>query len=74
MIGGLTEDPSDAPGPFGNYLLATTHTMERSESSGGMGPILDSQDWVFAATSGEHLEMHIKYEDGGSGTEGIPPT
>src|SRR2546425_283822 len=26
VIGGLTEDPADAPGPFGNYLLATTHT------------------------------------------------
>ena len=24
IIGGLTEDPADAPGPFGNYLLATT--------------------------------------------------
>src|ERR1051325_1807598 len=27
VIGGLTEDPSDAPGPFGNYLVATTHDM-----------------------------------------------
>ena len=25
VIGGLTEDPADAPGPFGDYLLATTH-------------------------------------------------
>ncbi len=69
VIGGLTEDPSDAPGPFGNYLLATTHTMEKSVSSSGNGPILDSQDWVFAAASGEHLEMHIKYE-GGVGNRG----
>ncbi len=64
VIGGLTEDPADAPGPFGNYLLATTHTMQRSTSSSGMGPILDSQDWVFTAASGEHLELHIKYERG----------
>ena len=72
VIGGLTEDPADAPGPFGNYLLATTHTMERSTSSGsGMGPILDSQDWVFAAVSGERLELHIKYERG-SGNKGNP--
>jgi hypothetical protein len=63
VIGGLTEDPSDAPGPFGVYLSAVTHTMQRSTSSGG-GPILDSQDWVFSAVSGEHLEMHIKYERG----------
>jgi len=63
VIGGLTEDPADAPGPFGVYLLATTHTMQRSISS-GPGPSLDSQDWVFAAASGERLEMHIKYERG----------
>jgi hypothetical protein len=63
VIGGLTEDPADAPGPFGVYLLAATHTMQRSTSS-GTGPIMDSQDWVFGAASGEHLEMHIKYERG----------
>jgi len=63
VIGGLTEDPADAPGPFGVYLLATTHKVQRSTSSGS-GPILDSQDWVFAAATGEHLELHIKYERG----------
>src|ERR1700733_12711298 len=45
VIGGLTEDPADAPGPFGVYLPATTHTMQRSTSAGNSGPILDSQDW-----------------------------
>jgi hypothetical protein len=64
VVGGLTEDPADAPGPYGVYLPATTHTMQRSTSSSGTGPILDSQDWVFAAQSGEHLELHIKYERG----------
>ena len=37
--------------------------MQRSTSSGA-GPIVDSQDWVFAAASGEHLEMHIRFERG----------
>jgi hypothetical protein len=64
VIGGLTEDPSDAPGPFGTYLPATTHTMQRTSTSNGPGPIVDSQDWVFAAATGEHLELHIKYERG----------
>ena len=66
VIGGLTEDPADAPGPFGNYLPATTHTMQRTTSSpaSGAAPIIDSQDWVFSAATGEHLEMHIKYERG----------
>ena len=63
VIGGLTEDSNDAPGPFGVYLAATTHSMQRSTSSGS-GPILDSQDWVFGAATGEHLELHIKYERG----------
>jgi hypothetical protein len=63
VIGGLTEDPADAPGPFGVYLPATTHTLQRSASSGS-GPAVESQDWVFAASTGEHLELHIKYEPG----------
>jgi hypothetical protein len=64
IIGGLTDDPANAPGPFGNYLLATTHTMQRSTSVGASGPTLDSQDWVFAAAGGERLELHLKYERG----------
>src|SRR4029434_5974588 len=64
VIGGLTEDPSDAPGPFGNYLLATTHDMNWTTKSGGSGAILETHDWVFAAAAGERLEMHITYQRG----------
>ena len=65
VIGGLVDDPADAPGPFGVYLAATTtHTMQRSTSTMGSGPAIDSQDWVFQAPTGEHLELHIKYEHG----------
>jgi hypothetical protein len=77
VVGGLTEDPADVPGPFGVYLAATTHTMTRTTSSGSgssgnvPGPLLDSQDWVFGAAGGEHLELHIKYERGG-GNRGNP--
>jgi hypothetical protein len=70
VIGGLTEDPADAPGPFGNYLLATTHKVQRSTSA-ATGPIIDSQDWELTAATGEHLEMHIKYERG-TGNKGNP--
>lgn len=59
VVGGLTEDPSDAPGPFGVYLPAATHTMQKSISA-----TVASQDWVFTATGGERLELHIKYEPG----------
>src|SRR5262249_11821934 len=61
MVGGMSEDPVEVPGPFGVYLPATTHTMTRT-TTGGAGPTVDTQDWNFAAASGEHVEMHIKYE------------
>jgi hypothetical protein len=63
VIAGLTEDPADAPGPFGVYLPATTHTLQRSTKSGA-GPVLESQDWIFSAVNGEHLELHIQFERG----------
>jgi hypothetical protein len=72
VIGGLVDDPADAPGPFGVYLAATsTHTMTRSTSTSAAGAPIDSQDWVFQAPSGEHLELHIKYEHG-SANHGNP--
>jgi hypothetical protein len=64
VIGGITEDPADAPGPFGVYLLATTHKMSRSTMDSGSGALVDSQDWNLAAAGGEHLEIHLKYEKG----------
>jgi hypothetical protein len=74
VIGGLTADPADAPGPFGNYLLATTHSVQRTTTlpaTGGARPV-DTQDWVFEAASGERIEMHVKYERGG-GNKGRQP-
>jgi hypothetical protein len=44
--------------------------MQRSTSS-GEGPIIDSQDWVLAAATGERLEMHITFEKG-VGNKGNP--
>jgi len=70
VIGGLTEDPADAPGPFGVYLQATTHNMQRSTATIGTA-IMGSQDWTFAAATGEKLELHIKYESG-VGNRGNP--
>jgi hypothetical protein len=71
VVGGLVDDPADAPGPFGVYLAATTtHTMTRSTTTAAGSP-LDAQDWVFHAPSGEHLELHIKYAHG-SANHGNP--
>jgi hypothetical protein len=73
IISGLTEDPADAPGPFGNYLAASTHAMQRTSTgpATGGGPLIDTQDWTFAAVSGEKLELHLKYERG-SANKGNP--
>ncbi len=63
IVGGLVDDPADAPGPFGNFIYAPTHNVMRS-SSNASGTVIDSHDWVLEAPSGEHLELHIKYEHG----------
>jgi hypothetical protein len=70
VIGGLTEDPADAPGPCGNYLLATTHTAKRLTQYMGAAA-LSTQDWAFAAATGERLELHISFEPG-VGNKGNP--
>lgn len=66
VIGGLVADAADAPGPFDNFIFAATHTMRRSTMppASGAGPQVESQDWVFRAASGEHLELQVQYERG----------
>jgi len=63
VVGGLTADPADAPGPFGNYLLASTATAKRAIAGDGL-TVTETQDWVFQAASGEHLELHITFDRG----------
>lgn len=70
VIGGITDDAADAPGPFGVYLPGTVHTLRRTTSSGS-NPVVETQDWSFAAASGEHLELHITFERG-VGNRGSP--
>jgi len=52
IIAGLTSDPKDAPGPFGNYELATTNRMDRSVTVAGKDTLV-KEDWEFVAASGE---------------------
>ena len=63
VIGGLSEDPADVPGPFGVYLLATTHAMKSLiDFQGALA--MATQDWDFSAATGEHLSLHIAYTPG----------
>ena len=63
VIGGLTGDAASVPGVFADYQLAATHTMSRTVTNEN-GPLVESQDWVFRAASGEEVEMHIRFERG----------
>lgn len=60
VIGGLTDNSADVPGPFGNYVLASTSRMRRSYSASG-GSVVASQDWLFVSPTGERIEMQIQY-------------
>lgn len=65
VLAGITADPADAPGPFGVYLPASQHRMARSTVADG-GTALTEEDWEFTAASGEHMEIHLKYEPRGA--------
>jgi hypothetical protein len=64
LIFGLTADAKDAPGPFGVYMHASSHRMERSTNVGMGKEPLTEEHWEFGAPSGERLEVHLKYERG----------
>jgi hypothetical protein len=64
LIYGLTADPKDAPGPHGVYAPATTHKVSRSTTANAGGPTVEEQHWEFAAASGEHMELSLKFERG----------
>jgi hypothetical protein len=65
IIAGITADPADSPGPFGVYLPASTHRVERSTVAGAQ-PTLTDENWEFSTVSGEHMEVHVKYERRGA--------
>jgi hypothetical protein len=62
LIYGLTSGPKEAPGPFGVYQLATTHHMERSTTADAQAQT--TENWDFTSASGEHMELHLKYDRG----------
>ena len=62
LIFGLTGEVKEAPGPFGVYLPATTHHMERSTAADAQAQT--TEQWEFTAARGEHMELHLKYDRG----------
>ncbi len=63
IIHGLTEHAADSPGAFGVYQHASTARMSRTASAAA-GAMTGSEDWEFAAASGERMEVHVEYERG----------
>src|SRR3954451_22882012 len=63
IVHGLTENKADAPGTFGVYQPAAVAKMSRTSTASG-GVMTGSEDWEFAATTGERMEVHIEYERG----------
>ena len=61
VVGGITGDAADAPGPFGVYLPAKTHSLKRTTSS-GPGPVIETQDWLFEAATGEYFKFNVTFE------------
>src|SRR5262245_27081674 len=64
LIHGLTSNPRDGPGPHGVYQLATAHKVSRTTTANAGGPIMVDEHWEFAAASGEHMSVTLKYERG----------
>jgi hypothetical protein len=62
IIGGITEDPADAPGPYSVYLPASTHRVERAVKSEAGTTMAGEETWDFQAAGGEHLAAHITYQ------------
>jgi hypothetical protein len=66
VIGGLTADASEAPGPFGVYKYADEHSMQRITSAEDGRRIKEQSTWSFSAATGEKIRAHIEYERTGS--------
>jgi len=62
VIGGLTADAKNAPGPFGVYKAAASHRLERSTTGAVGQPIQTAENWEFVGPGGERMELHVKYE------------
>src|ERR1700674_2637538 len=61
IINGLVSDAKQAPGPFGNYVHATSVKASRAFNTAN-GVTLGEENWEFIGGNGERLEVHLKYE------------
>src|SRR5260370_38393730 len=63
IVNGLVSDAKEAPGPFGNYVHATSARASRAFNTAN-GVTQGEENWEFIGANGERLETHVKYERG----------
>ena len=70
ILGGIAADAT-TPDGFGVYLKASIANMTRTANAVG-GTVMVTEDWDFAAASGEHLQLHVKYTRGAANKPAAP--
>ena len=63
IIAGLTKDAADAPGRFAVFRRAGAASMQRSITATGPA-IINDETWQFSEPTGEHVNVHVKYQRG----------
>src|SRR6266853_138018 len=63
FINGLGSDAKEAPGPFGNYVHASSVKASRAFNTAS-GVTHGEENWEFIGANGERLETHVTYERG----------
>ena len=62
VIGGLTSEATEVPGPFGNYQAAANHEMKRATTAAKGKGIIEEQTWSFSGAGGERFDTQVRYE------------
>jgi len=60
IIAGISQNNPDAPGAFGTLVKASRVKAARSTTDEN-GTVTVTEDWDFAAASGEHMQLYVKY-------------
>lgn len=63
IIAGLTKDAPDAPDRFAAFHHADAASMQRTVTAAGPA-IINDENWQFSEATGEHLNVHVKYQRG----------
>jgi hypothetical protein len=63
VINGIVSEPKEAPGPFANYVAASSSKVSRAFNNTN-GVTQGEENWEFVGSNGERLETRLTYERG----------